>query len=261
MRRRYAVLAVLILLLIAAGFVLRLVIPPATPYRLIYRHMGSISRSINLDTGEDTLINSATPFDVRTYERASPDGKWIARWNLLTEWYWWQLELEDTASGSIQKLGAFAPCDYTVSWSPDSGTIATALLIDPNTQPTVQDYNRCEIHFYDVVAGAFTRITNNDFSEAAPAFSPDASKLVFMSSEDGYNRLYILDMATHQRIMLTRESFGYRPAWSPDGKWIAFMSNHLDWNDDIYIIAPDGSGLRRLTTDSSVDDYPEWVSQ
>lgn len=260
MRRRYALLAVLLLLLIAAGVVLRLVIPPATPYRLIYRNSGVIPRAINLDTGEDTLVDPAVPFDVRTYERTSPDGKWIVRWILLTEWYWWQLELEDTASGSIQKLGEFAPCDYTASWSPDSSKFATAFLVDPGPNPTIQDYNRCEIHFYEVAAGTFSRITDNEFSEAAPAFSPDASKLVFMSSEDGYNRLYILDLATKERTMLTRESFGYRPAWSPDGKWIAFMSNHVDWNDDIYIIAPDGTGLRRLTTDRGVDDFPEWVS-
>jgi WD40 repeat protein len=258
MRRRHILLAALILLLVV-GIIWGLGIPPATPYQLIYRHSG-IPHAINLDTGVDTPVDGAAPFDVRIYERRSPDGQRIARWTLLKEWYWWQLELEEITSGSIQKLGEFAPCDYTVSWSPDSTTLATALLIDPGTQPTVQDYNRCEIHFYDLAIGVFTRITHNDFSEAAPAFSPDGSKLVLMSSEDGYNRLYILDLTTNQRTMLTHESFGYRPAWSPDGKWIAFMSNHVDWNDDIYIIAPDGTGLRRLTTDASVDDYPEWVS-
>jgi Tol biopolymer transport system component len=260
MRRNYAVLAALILLVVAAGILFRLVTPPPTPYRLLYRHSGVMAHSINLDTGADTPVDGAAPFDVRTYERTSPDGKRIARSTVVTEWYWWRLELEDTASGSVQPLGEFALCDYTVSWSPDSTTLATAFLIDPNAQPTVQDFNRCEIHLYDVAAGTFNRITNNEFSEAAPAFSPDGIKLVFMSSEDGYNRLYILDLATNQRTMLTQDSFGYRPAWSPDGKWIAFMSNHVDWNDDIYIIAPDGTGLRRLTSDSRVDDYPEWVS-
>jgi Tol biopolymer transport system component len=59
--------------------------------------------------------------------------------------------------------------------------------------------------------------------------------------------------------LLTPESFGYRAAWSPDDRWIAFMSNHEEWNDDIYIIEPDGSNMQRLTTDPSVDDYPKWV--
>lgn len=260
MRRNSVIVAAFILLLAVAGVILRLGLPPDSPYRLNYRHAGTMARSINLDTGADTPVNDAEPLDVRTYQRSSPDGKWIARWTLVTEWYWWRLELEDTASGSVQMLGEFAPCDYTVSWSPDSTTFATAFLINPSLPPTVQDYNRCEIHFYDIRSGVFNRITTNDFSEAAPAFSPDGKKLVFMASADGYSRLYILDLATNQRTMLTRESFGYRPAWSPDGKWIAFMSNHVDWNDDIYIIAPDGTGLRRLTTDSGVDDFPEWVS-
>ena len=33
------------------------------------------------------------------------------------------------------------------------------------------------------------------------------------------------------------------PLWSPDGNWIAFIRS----NDGIYIIHPDGSGLKRLT--------------
>jgi Tol biopolymer transport system component len=39
------------------------------------------------------------------------------------------------------------------------------------------------------------------------------------------------------------------PVWSPDGAWIAFVSS--DWlaNMDIFIVRPDGSGLRRVAAD------------
>ena len=42
---------------------------------------------------------------------------------------------------------------------------------------------------------------------------------------------------------LARPSSDSNPLWSPDGNWIAFMRS----NDGIYIIHPDGSGLKRLT--------------
>jgi hypothetical protein len=258
MCRRNMLLAVIAILL-AVGIIWRLALVPRTPYQLAYRHAGA-GYFLNLDTGVSAPVEGSAPFDTRSYERISPDGRWIARWKILIEWYWWQLELEESSSGQVQVLGEFSPCDATVSWSPDSQTLAFAFLIDPSPEPTVQDNERCEIHTYSLESESFTRITHNGFAETSPAFSPDESKLVFTSLEDGYNRLYIMDLQTAQRTMVTRESFGYRAAWSPDGKWIAFMSNHLDWNDDIYIIAPDGTGLRRLTTDRGVDDYPQWVS-
>jgi hypothetical protein len=257
--RRSRILAAALVALIAAGVILRFFFWQAAPYQIHYRHTDTM-RAINLDSGANFPVEKAAPVDVRTYQRLSPDGRWIARWSLLVEWYWWQLEMEDSASGQVQTIGEFTPCDSTLSWSPDSRTIAFAYLIDPAAQPTVQDFGRCEIHLYEVDSGTLKRLTNNSFAEASPAFSPDGAKLAFTSSEDGYNRLYTLDLTSGERTMLTRDSFGYRPAWSPDGKWIAFMSNHIDWNDDIYIIAPDGTGLRRLTTDRAVDDYPEWVS-
>ncbi len=40
---------------------------------------------------------------------------------------------------------------------------------------------------------------------------------------------------------------GDNPDWSPDGNWIVFRSHIEDVNSNIYIVHPDGSGLRQLT--------------
>ena len=47
------------------------------------------------------------------------------------------------------------------------------------------------------------------------------------------------------------------PAWSPDGKQIAFGSSR-DGGWDIYVVNVDGSGLRRLTSHGARDDSPAW---
>ncbi len=47
------------------------------------------------------------------------------------------------------------------------------------------------------------------------------------------------------------------PAWSPDGKRIAFVSDR-DGNFEIYVMNADGSGQRRLTTNSAADRNPAW---
>jgi TolB protein len=48
-----------------------------------------------------------------------------------------------------------------------------------------------------------------------------------------------------------------RPAWSPDGKRIAFTSAR-DGNLDIYVTHADGTNLRRVTTHPDRDDFPIW---
>jgi len=49
----------------------------------------------------------------------------------------------------------------------------------------------------------------------------------------------------------------FQPGWSADGARIAFTSER-DGNRELYIMAPDGSGLVRLTEDADEDSQPVW---
>jgi TolB protein len=61
-----------------------------------------------------------------------------------------------------------------------------------------------------------------------------------------------------QKQITTMDRFSYDPAWSPGGEWIAFVSTE-GGNDEIFLIRPDGSDLRRLTTNTwEWDKHPTW---
>ncbi|MEV7045326.1 hypothetical protein [Amycolatopsis sp. NPDC051061] len=104
--------------------------------------------------------------------------------------------------------------------------------------------------------------------------SPDGSKLAFVStrSADHKAQIWLLDMQTRKLTTLTGTAAlagdpgspdgHFKPAWSPDGRWIAFSSDRdTAWrgHDDghgwehtqelsIYVIRPDGTGFRRVAT-------------
>ncbi len=91
------------------------------------------------------------------------------------------------------------------------------------------------------------------------AWSPDGSKLSFVSNAEGRRNIYSVntrgDNESPKRLTnsLTGEG-ATSPAWSPDGAELVFAA---DWTGDaeIYIMNADGTNMRRLTT-SSGSGYP-----
>jgi len=53
---------------------------------------------------------------------------------------------------------------------------------------------------------------------------------------------------------ITAGRFDWRPAWSPDGQWIAYQSTA-----GIRIVRPDGAGMRRIATPDESASYPMWT--
>jgi Tol biopolymer transport system component len=96
--------------------------------------------------------------------------------------------------------------------------------------------------------------------------SPPPSTLLFVSSRDGDYAIFGLgtDGDEHR---ITKEKgdpsspeglfFQIDPAWSPDGRTIAFVSRR-DGRSHIYVMRADGTGLRRVTDSRANDESPTW---
>ena len=145
---------------------------------------------------------------------------------------------------------------------PDDAPVFTA------TQPTgLRRYNVVAI---DPETGKATRLTKDGASWDA-AVSPAGDQIVFESGREGIwseagafeaSSLYIMDEDGSNRRRLVPGTHNEDPAWSPDGKWIAFARSAEGGDQGgIFIVRPDGTKMRRVVHSISRESYhsPTWA--
>lgn len=68
-------------------------------------------------------------------------------------------------------------------------------------------------------------LTNGNYSDSSPRWSPDGSRIAYISDRDGKAQIYVRWMDNGQTAELTNlESSPSEIVWSPDGKLISFTS-------------------------------------
>jgi hypothetical protein len=110
-----------------------------------------------------------------------------------------------------------------------------------------------DIYVMEANGSNLTNITNSLTTDGAPAWSPDGTKIVFISDRSGNFEIYVMNAngSGPNRLTNTSTAEGV-PCWSPDGAKIAFMRN-----SDIYVMNANGSNQIALTNDEP-DNWPAW---
>ena len=101
-------------------------------------------------------------------------------------------------------------------------------------------------------------LTNHNYDDEYPVWSPNGRRIVFHSDRDGNWEIYVMDADGQNPTNLTNNnSDDRRPVWSRDGRRIAFHSDR-DGNWEIYVMDADGQNPTNLTNNNSDDLFPIW---
>ncbi len=116
------------------------------------------------------------------------------------------------------------------AWSPDSRELVYVSRKKEGMEYAIS--TNSDLYCYNLESGETRNLTEGMMGyDTNPAFSPDGSKLAWLSMEhDGYesdkNRIFVMDMATGEKTDLTAD-WDYTAdqfAWYPDGKKIYFIA-------------------------------------
>ena len=95
--------------------------------------------------------------------------------------------------------------------------------------------------------------------------SPDGKSVAYTVTwgdfkQDAFiTQIWLADSASGKSLQLTRgEKSSTSPRWSPDGKWLAFLSNRSDDKNQIFVIDPTGGEAQQLTKSETAISNFAW---
>jgi len=229
------------------------------------------------DGGEPRPLNVTVPADYRfdpTEQKemtdglrdyaVSPDGEQVAL-TLRGELFLMQNETEEPRT---TRLTEHAYRDRDPVWTSDS-----TLIFASDRDGGQYDLYRLESadsehpgDLYDALQHEVTRLTDTPEDERILAMAPDTTQIAFRRgsmTSYGAGKLVTAgvsaDGVSNETVLVAGWNAPMDVAWSPDGEWLAYTKNNLNFNSDVYIHAADNArGPVNVSQHPRGDSEPVW---
>ena len=271
MHRRYSLARLILTIVVALSLIPLMVVVDAQGQIAFVSRRDGNSEIYVMDTdggNPQNLTNNPASDHSPSW---SPDGKRIAflsdrDGHFMNGIPTTEIYVMDADGRNQQNLTNNPSYDSSPSWSPDGKRIA----FDSNRDGRFN----FEIYVIDTDGRNLQRLTNNPDpnghpDDRYPSWSPDGKRIVFSARREGHvvhNRdityeIYVMDAdgGNEQRLTDNRNNDWY-PAWSPDGKRIAFSADRKGnlGNFNIYVMDADGGNPQNLTNNRAWNWSPSW---
>ena len=117
-----------------------------------------------------------------------------------------------------------------------------------------------EIFSASLSSGELVRLTHSLGYDAECSYSPDGSRILFVSDRDGDPDIYVMNAdGSAVRQLTNAPGYDGGPFFSPDGAWIAYRTDRLEKDMlQIHVMRADGSGDTAITSGQAVHWAPYW---
>ena len=194
----------------------------------------------------------------------SPDGKWIAYKASDRDSDAYDLYVIDDSGSDPRKINGnvkISPYVTSLSWAPDSKSLATVCVIDGNM----------DICIFPIDGTAPVRLTSSSNEEKHPSWSPDGRSIAFVSYQiiksglcvdfytinvDDLSTIQLTDFPPFDRLYYTPP-----PSWSPNGDYLAVVSQQgINDRQAILLINLNTNEIVQLTSDLgfAIESF-DWV--
>lgn len=180
----------------------------------------------------------------------SPDGRLIAfRANRGTEsgGIW----LMSASGADLRRLLDDAVNDYYPRWFGDGKRV----LIERDAPGKEGD-----VWVVNVESRTARQLTSHPAPDGAGTVSPDGTRIAFPSERNGPRNIWIMPMDEGEAAAWQFTTEGGRgPAWSPDGRWIAYGCPVAPTQYALCLKAVAGGPVRQVTDGKANDFNPHWT--
>ena len=185
----------------------------------------------------------------------SPDGTRIAfarRSQVIDGDY--EIWVMDADGGNQRQLTDNDRWDEEPQWSPDGTRVAfhARTIVYDGVEFRYRSLDDSEIYVVHVEDGTLQQLTDNEYGDLNPVWSPDGTRIAFYSDRGKNYDIFVVDADGSNELQLTDNyERNQHLEWSPDGTRIAFAGF-----GGIWVVDADGRNQKQLTFGH--DHRPAW---